>query len=208
VRVLEDTERRYRDGGVLRVRVLSVPESEKFPDGIKYRLHYGTDASETIIRYDNSHGQHERHTAEGLNEGYEFPGYDAVQRRVTVESIGDLQHRTGEAFEQALSDDWPEGDAPRRLSFETTDQLARVFTPRAIDLLQVIAQDEPASIREAARLVDRDIKQVSENLERLEEYGIVEFEQEGRAMRPVVEYDEIDIQLPLRQRAETDFAPA
>ena len=127
---------------------------------------------------------------------------------VTVESISDLQHRTAEAFEQVLSDDWPEGDAPRRLSFETTDQLARVFTPRAIDLLQVIAQDEPASIREAARLVDRDIKQVSENLERLEEYGIVEFEQEGRAMRPVVEYDEIDIQLPLRQRAETDFAPA
>ena len=81
MRVLEATERRYRDGGVLRVRVLSVPESENFPDGIKYRLHYGTDAGETIIRYDNSHGQHERHTAEGLDEDYGFPGYDAVQRR-------------------------------------------------------------------------------------------------------------------------------
>lgn len=127
---------------------------------------------------------------------------------VTVESIGDLQHRTAEAFEQALSDGSTEAEAPHRLSFETTDQLARVFTPRAIDLLQVIARDEPDSIREAARLVDRDIKQVSANLERLEEYGVVEFEEEGRAKRPVVEYDEIDIQLPLRQRAETDFAPA
>ncbi|RJX47871.1 HVO_A0114 family putative DNA-binding protein [Halonotius pteroides] len=127
---------------------------------------------------------------------------------VTVESIGETQHRTAEAFEQALSDERPADDAPRRLSFETTDQLAQVFTPRAIDLLQVIAQDEPASIREAARLVDRDIKQVSENLERLEEYGVVEFEDEGRAKRPVVKYDEIDIQLPLRQRAETDTAPA
>lgn len=127
---------------------------------------------------------------------------------VTVESIGETQHRTAEAFEQALSDEQPEADAPRRLSFETTDQLAQVFTPRAIDLLQVIARDEPASIRAAARLVDRDIKQVSENLERLDEYGIVEFEDEGRAKRPVVEYDEIDIQLPLRQRTETDAAPA
>jgi hypothetical protein len=81
VRVLEDTERRYRDGGVLRVSVLSVPESEKFPDGIKYRLHYGTDTGDTVIRYDNSHGHHERHTADGLDENYEFPGYDAVQRR-------------------------------------------------------------------------------------------------------------------------------
>jgi len=92
------------------------------------------------------------------------------------------------------------------LSFETTDQLAHVFTPRAIDLLQVIAQKEPPSIRATARLVDRDIKQVSENLERLEEYSIVEFVDNGRAKQPVVEYDEIDIQLPLRQTTGTDAA--
>ena len=127
---------------------------------------------------------------------------------VTVESIGEVQHRTAEAFEEALSDDSSTTDAPRRLSFETTDQLAQVFTPRAIDLLQVIAQDEPASIREAARLVNRDIKQVSANLERLEEYSVVEFEDEGRAKRPVVAYDEIDIQLPLRRSPDTDVASA
>ena len=125
---------------------------------------------------------------------------------VTVESLGEIKHRTGDAFEQALADETPATDSPRRLSFETTDQLAQVFTPRAIDLLQVIAQEEPASIREAARLVDRDIKQVSENLNRLEAYHVVEFEDDGRAKRPVVNYDEIDIQLPLRQRAETDTA--
>jgi Predicted transcriptional regulator len=70
----------------------------------------------------------------------------------------------------------------------------------------VIAQDEPASIREAARLVDRDIKQVSTNLERLAAYNVIEFIEDGRAKRPVVKYDEIDIQLPLRQSAETDTA--
>lgn len=127
---------------------------------------------------------------------------------VTVESVSAVQHRTAEAFKQALGDGVPEEDTPRRLSFENTDQLAQVFTPRAIDLLQAIAQEEPASIREATRLVDRDIKQVSENLERLEEYGIVEFVDEGRAKRPVVPYDEIDIQLPLRETVEGDTAPA
>lgn len=127
---------------------------------------------------------------------------------VTVESIGAVQQRTAEAFEQALSDSVPNEDASRRLSFETTDQLAQVFTPRAIDLLQAIAQEEPASIRETARLVDRDIKQVSENLDRLEEYGIVEFVDEGRAKRPVVLYDEIDIQLPLREPFDGDTALA
>ena len=80
VRVLEDTERRFDDGTVLRVRVLAVPESAKFPDGVKYRLHYGTEGGETLIRYDNSHGIHERHTGEGLDDDYEFPGYGAVQQ--------------------------------------------------------------------------------------------------------------------------------
>ncbi|WP_049985750.1 HVO_A0114 family putative DNA-binding protein [Halobellus rufus] len=127
---------------------------------------------------------------------------------VTVESIGAVQQRTSEAFDQALAEGIPAEDAARRLSFETTDQLAQVFTPRAIDLLQAIAQGEPASIREAARLVDRDIKQVSENLERLEEYGVVEFVKDGRAKRPVVPYDEIDIQLPLRETGGTGAAPA
>lgn len=126
---------------------------------------------------------------------------------VTVESIGAVQQRTTEAFTQALTGDAVREDAPHRLSFETTDQLAQVFTPRAIDLLQAIAQEEPASIREAGRVVDRDIKQVSENLERLEAYGVVEFVAEGRAKRPVVPYDEIDIQLPLRETAERDAAP-
>lgn len=127
---------------------------------------------------------------------------------VTVESLGAVQRRTASAFDQARADDHPTDDAPRRLSFETTDQLGTVFTPRAIDLLRAIAQEGPESIRETARLVDRDIKQVSANLHRLEDYGVVEFIQEGRAKRPIVPYDEIDIRLPLHEEGESDAAPA
>jgi predicted transcriptional regulator len=127
---------------------------------------------------------------------------------VTVESIGTVQQRTADAFEAARAGDPSETDAPRRLSFETTDQLSQVFTPRGIDLLRAIAEAEPASIREAARLVDRDVKQVSANLERLEQYGVVEFVADGRAKQPVVPYDEIDIRLPLGGETERDTAPA
>ena len=96
VRVVEDTERRFGDGAVLRVRVLAVPESNKFADGIKYRLHYGTEDGNTLIRYDNSHGRHERHTPDGLDEDYEFPGYDAVQKCFwdEVERVRDEQRAT------------------------------------------------------------------------------------------------------------------
>jgi predicted transcriptional regulator len=127
---------------------------------------------------------------------------------VTVESIGTVQQRTATAVDQALADDTQTQDVPRRPSFETTDQPASVFTPRAIDLLKAIAQHEPDSIREAARLVERDIKQVSDNLERLAAYEVIEFVDAGRAKQPVVPFDEIDIQLPLGGEPETDAAPA
>lgn len=127
---------------------------------------------------------------------------------VTIESITAVQQRTADAFEQGLTEDESGADTPRRLSFETTDQFGRVFTPRALDLLRTIARDEPQSIRDTARLVDRDIKQVSENLERLAAYDIIEFVDDGRAKRPVVPYDEIDIQLPLRSSISQDAAPA
>lgn len=118
---------------------------------------------------------------------------------VTIESTDAVKARTDEALEQALSGDIPEEDAPHRLSFETTDQLARVFSPRAIDLIRTIVKHEPGSMREAARLVDRDIKQVSQNLDQLEEHGVIEYIKEGRSKRPVVPWDEIDLKLALRE---------
>lgn len=118
---------------------------------------------------------------------------------VTVESLDDVHSRSDSQLERALAGDVPDDDAPRRLSFERTDQLTSVFSARAIDLLQTIAQAEPESMREAARLADRDIKQVSENLERLARYDVVEFVEEGRSKRPVVPFDDIEVQLPLRK---------
>lgn len=71
---------RRRDFGeyVVRIRVLSVPASEQFPDGIKYAFHYGrTRADEPILRYDNHHGVHERHEGADV-EVVDFPGYEQV----------------------------------------------------------------------------------------------------------------------------------
>jgi hypothetical protein len=68
---------RRRDVGdyVVRIRILSVPESDTYPEGIKYAFHYGEKGAETpVLRYDNHHGVHERHDGETV-ETIEFPGY-------------------------------------------------------------------------------------------------------------------------------------
>jgi len=46
--------------GFVEYRFTSVPKSKKFPEGVKYGFQYVRDGTE-ILRYDNSHGVHERH---------------------------------------------------------------------------------------------------------------------------------------------------
>jgi hypothetical protein len=91
VREILDELRETDDGRIINVRALSVPESEKFPEGIKYRFHYGTKAGETVLRYDNSHGVHERHTRETLDE-IEYPGLATLYRRFRDEVEGADTH--------------------------------------------------------------------------------------------------------------------
>lgn len=116
---------------------------------------------------------------------------------VTVGTLDDVEARSREAMAKALSEEEPSEEAPRRLTFEDTDELARVFSPRSIDLLRTLVREKPGSMREAARLVDRDIKSVARNLEQLTRYDIVEFVEDGQAKRPVVPYDDIQINLGL-----------
>lgn len=84
-------------------------------------------------------------------------------------------------------------DRPARLSFATAEQLGEVFNDRTYRLLRVVRAEEPGSIRETARLVGRDVKNVHEELTRLEALGVVEFDQSGQAKRPVVPYDDLVI---------------
>jgi Predicted transcriptional regulator len=62
-------------------------------------------------------------------------------------------------------------------------------------------------MRAAAELVDRDFKEVHRNLTELERLNVIEFEESGRAKRPVVRFDEIDVEVSLTA-PETDTASA
>ena len=83
----------------------------------------------------------------------------------------------------------------------------RLLSPNTLELLRTSARDHPESIRETARLVDRDIRQVHDTLTDLERMNLVHFEDEGRAKRPVVWYDEIDVELPITEENDSR-APA
>jgi len=93
-------------------------------------------------------------------------------------------------------------DSPPSLSFESYDELMGTLTPQVLDLIEAIRRGEPESINEAARVVDRDVKNVHEGLSRLAQLGVIYYEEDGRSKRPVVWFDELVIELPFESEAE------
>ena len=87
-------------------------------------------------------------------------------------------------------------DATPTLSFTSYEELLGTITPSVLELIEEIRREEPESINEAARAVDRDVKNVHNELTRLARIGIIYFEEEGRRKRPVVWFDEVVIDIP------------
>jgi predicted transcriptional regulator len=98
-------------------------------------------------------------------------------------------------------------DATPTLSFANYEDLLGTLTPSVLELIAAVRREEPESINETARVVDRDVKNVHEELTRLAQLGIVYFEEEGRSKRPVVWFDELVIDLPFESK-DSDSATA
>jgi predicted transcriptional regulator len=81
------------------------------------------------------------------------------------------------------------------LSFHSYDDLMSTFTPTTLDLIATIRREQPTSMNEAARAVERDVKNVHEQLTRLESLGVIYFAEEGQSKRPVVWFDDIMIDI-------------
>lgn len=98
-----------------------------------------------------------------------------------------------ESPEEAESRDTHNGRSV--LQFGSYDDLVTNLTPLRLVLLRAIREHEPESMREAARLVDRDVSDVHSDLTRLDVLGLIELEEDGPsgARRPIVPYERIEM---------------
>ncbi|MFA9418340.1 hypothetical protein [Natrinema sp. HArc-T2] len=99
-------------------------------------------------------------------------------------------------------------DSPPTLSFTSHDDLMETLTPRVLDLIEAIRQEEPSSINEIAQVVDRDVKNVHEELSRLAQLGIIFFEEDDQSKRPVVWFNELVISLSFDPATDDTVAAA
>ncbi|OFV91255.1 MAG: hypothetical protein A3J75_05570 [Acidobacteria bacterium RBG_16_68_9] len=91
------------------------------------------------------------------------------------------------------------------LYFESIADLRRFLTPKRLNLLVAILREAPRSVTELAKLMKRDLKNVSNDLALLHQLGLVDFAPgvgHGNSRAPRVPYDEIDLKIDLRALAE------
>jgi predicted transcriptional regulator len=86
----------------------------------------------------------------------------------------------------------PKPDEPK-VWFESLDSVAEVLSPENRELLKVIVEKGPNSLKTLSDLTGRKSQEVSKVLQRLARYGIVEFRKESRALKPIVKATEFQV---------------
>ena len=115
-------------------------------------------------------------------------------------TVGEREQLRADALDfvhAAENDDVDETDERAVLQFGTYGDLVENITPLRLALAQAIAEHGPESMREAARLVERDVSDVHADLKHLEVLGVLELEEggPGGAVRPIVPYDRIEMHI-------------
>jgi predicted transcriptional regulator len=127
---------------------------------------------------------------------------------VTVKSEAQFLRDGREAAEALVANDAESVARPHELSFPSVAALFREFTPKKVELLGALVEHQPESITETADVVDRDVKNVHQNLVEFAELGVVKFVEDGRAKRPVARYDGLQIDVPFVDRPAEGASPA
>jgi|SRR5579872_2673294 len=89
------------------------------------------------------------------------------------------------------------------LYFENIEDLRKILTGKRLQLLTAVVELKPDSVNHLARLLKRNYKNVSQDIDLLHRLGLVSIdsgEGNGRAHAPTVPYDEIRVTIPVTTR--------
>jgi len=78
------------------------------------------------------------------------------------------------------------------ISFPSFEALGKVITGARLELLSAIKHHKPQSIQELSRIVERDFKNVYNDVKLLVEYGMIELKESGprKSALPIAKYSE------------------
>jgi predicted transcriptional regulator len=73
-------------------------------------------------------------------------------------------------------------------------QARKLLTEKRRELLQTLSEKEFDSITELSEELQRDKKNVSQDIKKLYQHGIVDLKDQGRSKKPVFEFSKIEIE--------------
>lgn len=93
---------------------------------------------------------------------------------------------------------WEDGEeVPHVVNFQDASRLQRVLTPCRLELVRSLLDEPAESIRDLAARLDRDVRQIHDDLQLLSEYRIVHFHEDGSTKQPHIPYETITIEVEL-----------
>jgi len=125
--------------------------------------------------------------------------------KITYGQRENNQRAARERLRRAESgEEFEEQEAAFVLNFEDLDDVERLMRRLNLQLLDIVASERPESIRETARLANRDYKEVHRNLKELEALGVIEFITDGNSKRPILRDGTEAIDLSITFPIDTD----
>lgn len=116
--------------------------------------------------------------------------------KIGIRSLEDALKEAGDVMEKLSK-----GEKVKRQSgiyFENLEAMRRVLTEKRLEILHTIKKENPSSIYGLAKILHRDVNNVTDDLNYLKELGLVHLRQkkEGRKETiPTVDYDKIQLEI-------------
>ncbi|MDD5772816.1 MAG: hypothetical protein PHX78_05035 [bacterium] len=79
--------------------------------------------------------------------------------------------------------------------FTSFEAFRKALTPKRLELLRIIKAKKPSSINELARMINRDIKNVADDVKYLGQMGLIEKTETNRKIAPTIDYDKISLEI-------------
>ena len=108
----------------------------------------------------------------------------------SVNSILDDFVKTGEAIQRGENVKKETGTY-----FTSLEGFRKALTPKRMELLHIVKTQRPSSINELARMANRDVKNVADDVKYLEQIGLIEKKETKSRTAPVVTYEKLMLEI-------------
>lgn len=99
----------------------------------------------------------------------------------------------------------PEGNEPK-IWFESLQSMAQVLSSENQELLKIILEQKPESLRELETATGRSSSNLSRTLKLMARYGIVKIEKQRRTIKqPIVEATDFKVQFGLNTSSRLEY---